>query len=81
MSCLSIDFPISRYCCDSENDSRNTIVYDSVAIVNDSLKVVVGILFLSFSITIKNFFIELPQIVVILELMNLQFCEIKLAKL
>ena len=35
-----LDFPISRYCCDSENDSRNTIVYDSVAIVNDSLKVV-----------------------------------------
>ena len=34
-----LDFPISRYYRDSENDSRNTIVYDSVAIVNDSLKV------------------------------------------
>ena len=40
VSVQPLDFPISRYCCDSENDSRNTIVNNSVAIVNDSLKVV-----------------------------------------
>ena len=42
MFTLGVDFPISRYCCDSENDSWNTIVYDSVAILNDSLKVLIS---------------------------------------